>query len=97
LGAEAGGVELGGEGFVVGDGDGEVVHDPLANVGGALAFPLTGGDGVEAPMDEHAEAGLAPPLHAGVALGWGFCVLDGWDGVIGGSGVGWGACELGAA
>jgi hypothetical protein len=36
------------------------------------------GDGVEAPVDEHAEACLAPPLHAGVALGWGFGVLSSW-------------------
>src|SRR5579871_6123455 len=88
VGAEAGGVELGGEGLVVGDGDGEVVHDPLADVGGALAVPLACGDGVEAPMDEHAEASFAPPLHAGVALGWGFGVLDGGDGMVGGGGVG---------
>ena len=73
---EAGGIELGGEGFVVGDGDGEVVHDPLADVSGALAVPLASGDGVEAPVDEHAEAGFAPPFHAGVALGGGFGVLD---------------------
>ena len=85
---EAGGVEVFGEGFVVGDGDGEVVHDPLADVGGALAVPFARGNGVEAPVDEHAEAGFAPPFHAGVALGWGFGVLDGGDGVIGRSGVG---------
>ena len=91
---EAGGVEVFGEGFVVGDGDGEVVHDPLADVGGALAVPLAGGDGVEAPVDEHAEAGFAPPLHAGVALGGSFGVLDGGDGVVGGGGVGRCACEL---
>ena len=92
--AEAGGVELGGEGFVVGDGDGGVVHDPLADAGDLLAVPCAGGDGVEAPVDEHAEAGFAPPLHAGVFLGGGFGVLDGGDGVVDGGGVGWGACEL---
>jgi len=63
-------------------------------VGGALAVPLAGGDGVEAPVDEHAESGLAPPLHAGVALGGGFGVLDGGNGMIDGSGVGGCACEL---
>ncbi len=67
--AEAGGIELGRECFVVGDGDGEVVHDPFADVGGALAVPFACRDGVETPVDEHAEACLAPPLHAGVALG----------------------------
>jgi hypothetical protein len=45
-------------------------------------------------VDEHAEAGLAPPLHAGVALGWGFGVLDGGDGVIDGLGVWLAAFEL---
>ena len=33
-------------------------------------------------MDEHTEAGLAPPLHAGVALGGSFRVLDGGDGMV---------------
>ena len=92
--AEAGGVELFGEGLVVGDGDGEVVHDPLADVVGALAVPLAGGDGVEAPVDEHAEAGLAPPLHAGVALGRGLGVLNGGDGMVDGRCVGLAAFEL---
>ncbi len=97
VGAEARWVELGREGLVVGDRDGEVVHDPLADVGGALAVPLAGGDGVEAPVDEHAEAGLAPPLHAGVALGGGFGVLDGRDGMVDGRCVGLAALELGVA
>ena len=57
--AEAGGVEVFREGFVVGDGDGEIVHDPLADVGGALAVPFAAGDGIESPVNEHAEAGLA--------------------------------------
>ena len=86
VGGEGGGVEAGGEGFVVGDGDGGVVHDPLADAGDVLAVPGAGGDGVEAPVDEHAEAGLAPPFHAGVALGGGFGVLDGGDGMGGGGG-----------
>jgi len=76
VGAEGGGVEFGGEGFVVGYRDGGGVHDPLADAGDLFAVPCTGGDGVETPVDEHAEAGLAPPLHAGVALGWGFGVLN---------------------
>src|ERR1700723_1956291 len=49
------------EGFVVGDGDGGVVHYPLADAGDLLAVPCAGRDGVEAPVDEHAEAGFAPP------------------------------------
>ena len=76
VGAEGGGVEFWGEGFVVGDGDGGGVHDPLADAGDLFAVPSAGGDGVKTPVDEHAEAGLAPPLHAGVALGWGFGFLD---------------------
>src|ERR1700736_574915 len=86
--AEGGGVELGGEGLVVSDGNREVIHDPLADVGGSLAVPLAGGDGVEAPVDEHAEACLAPPLHAGVTLGGGLGVLDGGGGGVDGGGVG---------
>ncbi len=85
--AEAGGIELRGEGLVVGDGDGEVVHDPFADVVGALAVPFAGGDGVEAPVDEHAEAGIAPPCHARVALGGGLGVLDGGNRMIGGGGI----------
>jgi hypothetical protein len=83
VGAEGGGVEFGREGFVVGDGDGGVVHDPLADAGDLLAVPGAGGDGVEAPVDEHAEACFAPPVHAGVELGGGFGVLDRGDGVRG--------------
>ena len=91
---EAGGVELWSEGFVVGDGDGGVVHYPLADAGDLLAVPCAGRDGVEAPVDEHAEAGFAPPLHAGVLLSGGLGVLAGGDGVVDGGGVGGGACEL---
>ena len=77
------GLNCGGEGLVVGDGDGGVVHDPLADAGDLLAVPVAGGDGVEAPVDEHAEAGFAPPLHAGVASGRGFR-CPGWRGRDGG-------------
>ena len=92
--AEAGRVGILGEGFVVGDGDGEVVHDPLADVRGALAVPFACRNGVEAPVDEHAEAGLAPPLHASVALGWGLCVLNRGDRVVDGLGVGLASFQL---
>ena len=92
--AEGGGIESGGEGFVVGDRDRGVVHDPLADAGDLVAVPGPGGDGVEAPMDEHAEAGLAPPCHAGVTLSRGFGVLNGGDGVRDGLSVGLAAFEL---
>src|SRR5262249_13095673 len=49
---------------VFGDGDFGVVHDPFADVLDLLSFIDAGGDGVDAPVDEHAEAGFAPPLHA---------------------------------
>ena len=61
-----------------------MIHSPMPGM--LLAVPRAGGDGVEAPVDEHAEAGLAPPLHAGVALGGGFGVLNGLDGVVFGGG-----------
>lgn len=92
---EAGGIELLCEALVVGDGNGEVVHDPFADVSGALAVPLSGGDGVEAPVDEHAESGIAPPGHACIALSGRLGVLNGGNRVIGGSGVGLAALELG--
>ena len=82
VGTEAGGIEVFGEGFVVGDGDGEIVHDPLADVGGALTVPLPGRDRVEAPVDEHAEACIAPPLHACIALGRGLFILDGGNRMV---------------
>ena len=56
---------------VFGHGDLAAVHDPLADAGDLLAVVGAGGDGIDAPVDEHAEAGLAPPFHAGVALGGG--------------------------
>jgi hypothetical protein len=42
-----------------------------------LPFPDSAGDGLEAPMDEHAEARGTPPLHVGIALSLGLGVLDG--------------------
>src|SRR5262249_59343316 len=47
---------------------GEVLN-AVADRGNLFAVVRAGGDGVYAPVDEHAEAGFAPPLHAGVALG----------------------------
>ena len=57
---------------VFGDGDLAVVHDPFADAADLLALVSAGRDGIDAPVDEHAEAGLAPPFHAGVALVGGF-------------------------
>ena len=94
VGAEAGGVELRGEGLVVGDGDGGAVHDPFADAGNLLAVPGSGGDGVESPVNEHAEAGITPPGHAGVSLSGSLLVLDGGDGMVDGGGVSLGALEL---
>ena len=66
------GVELFGELAVFGDGNFAFLHDPFADAFHGLVVIEAGGDGVDAPMDEHAEAGVAPPLHAGVALGGSF-------------------------
>ena len=71
VGVELHRVELLGVAGVFGHGDLAVVHDPLADAADLLAVVGAGGHAVEAPVDEHAEAGLAPPLHAGVALGLG--------------------------
>ena len=65
------GLKLLGVGLVLGHGDLGVVHDPFAQAGDFLAVILAGGHGVEAPMDEHAEARLAPPGHPRVALFFG--------------------------
>ena len=83
---EAGGVELRCERLVIRDGDGAVVHDPLADAGDLLAVPRAGGHGVESPVDEHAETRVAPPRHAGVFLRGRLGVLDGGDGMRNGRG-----------
>ena len=64
VGIEVDGVELRGEGVVGFERDLGGGADPLAV--GVDAVPLSGGDGVETPVDEEAEAGVAPPLHARV-------------------------------
>ena len=66
-------VELPGQRLVFGDGNLSAVHDPFAESGDGFAFPLAGRHGIESPMDEHAEAGLAPPLQtlfSGRVGGW---------------------------
>ena len=42
-------------------GDLGAIHDPFADAFHRLAFPFTGGNRVEAPVNEHAEARFAPP------------------------------------
>ena len=63
---------MSGERLVFGHGDFGAVHDPFADAGNALAMIGAGGNGINAPMDKHAEPGLTPPGHARVALGGGF-------------------------
>jgi hypothetical protein len=67
-GVELDGVELAYELLVLGGGDLQVLHDPLADLLVALSLVLPGGDRVEPPVDEHPETGVAPPGHARVAL-----------------------------
>jgi len=74
---EAGGIELGGECLVIGDRNGAAIHDPFADAGDLFAVPRAGGNGVESPVDEHAEARCPPPLHARIALCGSFGFLDG--------------------
>ena len=68
LGVEFFGIKLLGVTRISGDGDFGVVHDPFAEAGDLLAVVTAGRHGIDAPVDEHAEAGGAPPFHAGVAL-----------------------------
>lgn len=79
---EAGGIEFRRESFIVGYRDGSAVHDPLADAGDLFPVPGARRDRVEAPVNEHAEAGGPPPLHACIALGWGLGVLNSRDGML---------------
>ena len=82
--AEAGGIELGREGLVLRDRDRSVIHNPLADAGDLLSAPGARGDGVKAPVDEHTEAGFAPPLHPDIAPGGALGVLHGGDRMMNG-------------
>ena len=64
-------VELRRQLFIFGYGDFGAQHDPLAYAGDVLAFPDAGRNGVDAPVDEHAELGCAPPIQARVLIGAG--------------------------
>jgi len=72
IGIEFDGIKLFGVGLVAGHGDLAFMHDPFADPGDGLAVIGAGGHGINAPVDEHAEAGVAPPAHAGVAFRGGF-------------------------
>ena len=72
LGVVFRGVELFGEFLVFGDRDFGLAHDLLAEAWDFLAVVNTAQPGIDAPVDEHPEAGVAPPSHAGVTLFLGF-------------------------
>ena len=59
-----------------------IIFEPFHAAGGAdgFALPGAGETGVKAPVNEHAESGIAPPAHAGVMLGGGFHGVLGADG-----------------
>ena len=75
-------VELRRQLFIVGDRDFGAQHDPFADAGDMLALPDAGRDAVDAPVDEHAEFGFAPPIQPRVYVGagplapFGFEVFD---------------------
>lgn len=73
-------IEPPGQRLVLGDRDIGAVHDPFARRVHRLAVPLAGRHGVHAPMNEHAEPRVAPPLQPSVALGGSFLWqhLDRW-------------------
>ena len=52
-------------------GDFATVHNPFPDPTYLFAVVSPGGDGIDAPVDEHAEPCRAPPGHPGVALGRG--------------------------
>ena len=54
------------------------VHDPFADAGNLLSVPCACGNGVKAPVNEHAKSCLAPPGHTRIVLRRGFRVLDGF-------------------
>ena len=70
FGVEPHGVELARELLVLGYRHLGFFEKPLAVIG--LAVPLAGGHGINPPMDEQPEPGVAEPGHPLVALGGGF-------------------------
>ena len=77
LGVELDGIELVAELFVLRDGHLGLFQDPFAVV--LLVLPLARRHGIHAPVDEHAELGLAEPVHAGVVLFFGLLFVRGGD------------------
>ncbi len=69
LGIELHRIELRGQLLVLLDRDLGPVHDPLADAGDLLALPFPGGNGIQPPVDEQAELGLAEPVHPRRLLG----------------------------
>jgi len=61
-------VELPGERLVLRHRDLAPVHDPFPDPANLLPFVRPRRHGIHAPVNKQAEAGFAPPLHAGVAL-----------------------------
>ena len=68
FGVVLGRIELLGKGFVFLGGHFPVNHDPLAKTIDRLAIVDASRNGEDAPVDEHPEAGITPPRHAGIAL-----------------------------
>ena len=77
VGAEARWVELRCQCLVIRYRDRGIVHDPLADARNLLTVPGAGRDRIQPPMDEHAKARLAPPLHPRIALSGRLGVLNG--------------------
>src|SRR5579859_3110642 len=53
------------------------IHDPLADPWYLFTIPAPCWNGIESPMDEHAETGFSEPLHPLAILSGRFSVLDG--------------------
>src|SRR5579859_6524494 len=71
LGIELYRVETARELFVFGHWNMAVIHDPFTNAIHRLAVPLPRRHGIKAPVNEHAETGLAEPGHPLVSLFFG--------------------------
>src|SRR5580692_1934863 len=76
VGAERCGIELRCKCFVIRNWNRGTVHDPLADAGDLLPIPSPGRNGVEPPMDEHAEPRLSPPAHTCISLGCRLSILN---------------------
>ena len=66
------GVELLGEFLVFGDRDFSPAHDLLAEAWNFLSVVNPSEARIDTPVNEHAEAGVAPPGHTGVPIFFGF-------------------------